>query len=217
MEVRIIRIEAIEKRRRPRRNLASLLWFEQGNELIETCDSRRRRILGKAIIAVKQNGVDPSRHCPFDVFSQTVADVPGPPRFDRLIIQRGLKDRLVGFSGANTSRDVKGIEEMIETASPQHVIQPRVEVGDDAQPESPAFQFRQRRRDVRVNAPEFATAKPLEDFVKELVEPRKRAETGEDRFHEIAPPALLKPGQRRLRRPGGKSQRRLAPKRTFEV
>src|SRR5262245_58087102 len=217
MEVRIIRIEAIEKRRRPRRNISSFLWFEQGNELIETCDSRRRRILGKAIIAVKQNGVDPSRHCPFYVFSQTVAEVPGAPRFDRLIIQRGLKDRRVGFSGADASRDANGIEEMIESAGPQHVIQPRVEVGYDAQPESPAFQICQRRRDVVVNAPELATAKPLEDFVKELAEPRKRAETCEDRFHETAPPALLKLGQRGLRGPGGKSQRRLAPKRTFEV
>src|SRR5262249_61267488 len=116
------------------------------------------------------------------------------------MIHRGLKDRRLGFGRADASRDVNGIEKVIESASPQPVIQARVEVGDDAQFQSTAFQSRHRRRDVVENAPGLATAKPLEDFVKELVEPWKRAETGEDRFHEIAPPALLKLGQRRLRR-----------------
>src|SRR5262245_49753946 len=133
------------------------------------------------------------------------------------MIQRSLKDRRVGFGRADASRYVNGIEEVIESASPQHVIQPRVEVGDDAQFLSPSFQFRQSRRDVVINAPEFMTAKPLEDFVEEFFEARKQAEAVEDRSHYIAPPAFLKLDQRRFRRPDRKSQRRLSPKRSLEV
>jgi hypothetical protein len=89
------------------------LSAEQGVDLFEVCDSRRRRIFGKAVIAVKQSRIDSGGHCPFDVFSQTVTDMPGLSPLNRVMIQRGLKDRRVGFGGAGASRDVNGIEEVI--------------------------------------------------------------------------------------------------------
>src|SRR5262249_24482101 len=197
------------------RNTISTITNEisgESNELIETCDSRRRRILGKAVIAVKQNGVDPGRHCPFDVFPHTVADVPGLARFNRVKIQSRLKNRRVRLGHADTSRDVNRIEEAINPASLQRVIQPRIKVGNNAQLQLPVSQLHQRLRDIVVNAPELATAEPLENFAEEFFEARKRAEAGEDRLHKIAPPAFLKLAQRCVGRTGGKGERRLAPK-----
>src|SRR5262245_11916297 len=129
-----------------------------------------------------------------------------------MIIQSRLKDRRGRLGRADASRDVDRIEETIEPAFAQNVIQPRIEVGNNAQLHSPEFQLGQRRLHIVVNAPEIATAKALEDFIEKFVETLKRAEAGEYRLHEIAPPALLKLDQRRFRRPGGKGQRRLAPK-----
>ena len=91
---------------------------KQGADLFEACDSRRRQIFGKAVIAVKQSRIDSGGHCPFDVFSQTVTDVPGLSSLNRVMIQRGLKDHRLGFGGAGASRNVNGIEEVIESTSP---------------------------------------------------------------------------------------------------
>jgi hypothetical protein len=52
--------------------------------LIESCDSSCGRILDKAILAVKQNGVDSDGRRPVIVFAQPIADVRRLPSFDRL-------------------------------------------------------------------------------------------------------------------------------------
>src|SRR5436853_59622 len=84
--------------------------------------------------------------------------------------------------------DGHGIEQVGDTEATQHIEQPRIEVGDDAQFEPPLFQFLQNAHRLRIEPPPLRTVEGMKDLLEIVIEPLEHPDTVKYVMDDVEPP-----------------------------
>ena len=85
------------------------------------------------------------------------------------------------------------IEQVGDTEATQHIEQPRIEVGDDAQFEPPLFQFLEDAHRLRIEPPSFRTVESVKDLLEIVIEPLQHPDTVKHVMDDVEPPESFAP------------------------
>src|SRR5213594_2739045 len=127
--------------------------------------------LDHEILASNQNPADSCLTSPFHIVPQAVSYMGRLFRIYRVFLQ-GMAENLGSRLGRMCKAgDGHRFEQVGEAEASQHIKQPCIEVGDDAQFEPMLFQFLENTQRLRVEHPPFRTVEGMKDLLEILIEP----------------------------------------------
>src|SRR5438105_8735046 len=109
-------------------------------------------------------------------------------RVYRMFLQGQSKNRGRGLGCMRKARDGHCIEQVGDTEATQHIEQPRIEVGDNAQFEPPLFQFLENAHRLRIEPPPLRTVERVKDLLEIVFEPLEHPDTIKNVMDDVEPP-----------------------------
>src|SRR5437867_6622524 len=109
-------------------------------------------------------------------------------RVYRMFLQSESKNRGRGLGCMRKAGDGHGIEQVGDTETTQHIEQPRIEVGDDAQFVPTLFQFLENTQRLRIEPPPLRIVEGVKDLLEIVIEPLEYPDAVKHVMDDVEPP-----------------------------